>query len=156
MTAAALLLTHQRKGAPIAFQLLIYPAVHAAASNQSRQQFAQGFALDKTVSNWMWQNYVGSHKGDDPLISPWLAEDLSFMPPACVVTASHDPLRDEGNAYAKRLQDEGVKCSLKCYEGMLHGFFNHTYILPMDVGEEAISDCAKHLRDALHTTSGKL
>ncbi len=159
MTAATLLLTHERKGAPMAFQLLVYPAVHTLASNQSRQQFAEGFALDKTLSNWMFQSYVGGDNKTgltDPLISPLLAEDLSFMPPAFVLTASHDPLRDEGKAYAERLQQEGVKCPYKCYEGMLHGFLNHTYLLPLDVGEQAISDCARHLQDALHTSNGKL
>ncbi|DBB05296.1 TPA: hypothetical protein ACH3X3_010526 [Trebouxia sp. C0006] len=159
LTAATLLLTHERKGAPMAFQLLVYPAVHTLASNQSRQQFAEGFALDKTLSNWMFQSYVGGDNKTgltDPLISPLLAEDLSFMPPAFVLTASHDPLRDEGKAYAERLQQEGVKCPYKCYEGMLHGFLNHTYLLPLDVGEQAISDCARHLQDALHTSNGKL
>lgn len=156
LTAAVLLLTHERQGAPISFQLLLYPAVHAAAKTQSREQFAQGFALDKTVSNWMWTNYVGDQNGNSPLISPWLAEDLSFMPPAFIVTASHDPLRDEAKLYADRLQKEGVKCAYKCYEGMLHGFLNHTYMLPLDVGEEAMHDCAKQLREALQTPSGKL
>ncbi len=156
LTAATLLLTHQRKGAAIAFQLLLYPAVHAGAKNKSREEFAVGYALDKTLSNWMWSNYVGSHDGNDPLISPWLAEDLSFMPPAFVLTASHDPLRDEAKLYADRLQKEGVKCEYKCYQGMLHGFLNHTYLLPLDVGEEAISACAKHLRNALQASAGKL
>lgn len=159
LTAATLLLTYERKGAPIAFQLLLYPAVHTLASNQSRQQFANGFARDKTLSNWMFQSYVGSDNKTaltDPRVSPLLAKDLSFMPPAFVLTASHDPLRDEGKVYAERLQQEGVKCSYKCYEGMLHGFLNHTYLLPLDVGEQAISECARHLRDALHTTNGKL
>ena len=156
MTAAVLLLTHERQGAPISFQLLLYPAVHAAAKTKSREQFAQGYALDKTVSNWMWTNYVGDQNGNSPLISPWLAEDLSFMPPAFIVTASHDPLRDEAKLYADRLQKEGVKCAYKCYEGMLHGFLNHTYMLPLDVGEEAMHDCAKQLREALQIPSGKL
>ena len=156
LTAATLLLTKQRGGAPIAFQLLIYPTVHSASQSESRQKFAKGFALDKTVSRWMYTSYVGGESPNNPLISPLMAEDLSFMPPAFVVTATHDPLRDEGRLYAERLQKEGVRCSHTCYEGMLHGFLNHTYMLPLDVGEQAVSDCAKHLRDALHTPAGKL
>ena len=156
LTAAVLLLTHERQGARIAFQLLLYPAVHTAAKNESRQAFAQGYALDKTLSHWMYMNYAGKQDPSNPLLSPMLAEDVSFMPPAFVVTASHDPLRDEGQQYAKRLQKEGVKCAYKCYQGMLHGFFNHTYILPMDVGEGAILDCAQHLKDALRPSNGKL
>ena len=156
LTAATLLLIHQRHGAPLAFQLLVYPAVHSTAKNESRQQFAEGYALDRTLSNWMYMSYAGKEDPKNSLLSPMLAEDLSFMPPAFVLTASHDPLRDEGKLYAERLRKEGVKCAYKCYEGMLHGFFNHTYILPMEVGEGAVSDCARHLRDALKPKSGKL
>lgn len=157
LAAATLLLTHERHGVPIAFQLLIYPSVHAQAQNESREKFSHGYALDRTLSNWMYMSYAGNNQDPaNPLLSPWLAKDLSFMPPGYILTASHDPLRDEAQLYAERLQKEGVQCAYKCYQGMLHGFLNHTYILPMDVGEEAISDCAKHLRDALKPSSGKL
>lgn len=156
LTAATLLLTHQRHGAPIAFQLLMYPAVHSQAKNESRQKFSQGYALDKSLSNWMYMNYAKNEDSANPLISPFLAEDLSFMPPAYVLTASHDPLRDEGQMYAERLSREGVQCEHKCYQGMLHGFLNHTYLMPLDVGEQAVSDCAKHLRAALQPSNGKL
>ena len=156
LTAATLLLTHERHGVPIAFQLLIYPAVHSQAKNESRQKFSQGYALDRSLSSWMYTSYVGSKDPANPLISPFLAKDFSFMPPAYVLTASHDPLRDEGQMYAERLQKEGVPCTYKCYEGMLHGFLNHTYMFPFDVGEQAVSDCAKHLKAALQPSNAKL
>ena len=79
------------------------------------------------------------------------------MPPTFVLTASHDPLRDEGQLYAARLQKEGVRCTHTCYQGMVHGFLNHTYMLPaLNVGEQAMRDCAKHLREALQKPAGKL
>ena len=154
MAAATLLLTQQRQGPQIACQLLLYPSVHAAAETESKKQFAEGYALDKAVSTWMWQNYVGSHDARDPLISPMLAEDLSFMPPALIVAASHDPLRDEAKLYADRLRKEGVACEYKCYEGMLHGFLNHTYMLPVNVGQAAMADIARHLRRQLNLPTG--
>ena len=156
LTAATLLLTHERHGVPIAFQLLIYPAVHSQARNESRQKFSQGYALDRSLSQWMYMSYVGSKDPANPLISPFLAKELSYMPPAYILTASHDPLRDEGQMYAERLRKEGVRCTYKCYEGMLHGFFNHTYMLPLDVGKQAVSDCAMHLKGALQPSNGKL
>jgi len=85
-------------------------------------------------------------------LSPLLAKDLSFMPPALVVTAGYDSLRDEGKQYADLLQQQGVKCTYKCYDGLIHGFMNHMYIMPLDMAEQA-TFCAKHLRDALKSNT---
>jgi len=149
LTAAVLMLTHERHGAPIVFQLQLYPCVHMKAHTESRKQFAWGYVLDLDFCDWVMASYAGEGNLDDPLMSPLLAKDLSFMPPALVITAGHDPLRDEGKQYAERLQQQGVQCMYKCFEGMLHGFLNQMYIVPMDVGGEAMALCASQLKDAL-------
>ncbi len=149
LTAAVLMLAHDRHGASIAFQLLLYPCVHMKAQTESRTAFARGYLIDPDLLDWVLDSYGGKHDLNDPLLSPLLAEDLSFMPPALVVTAGYDILRDEGKQYADSLQQQGVKCTYKCYEGLLHGFMNHMYIWPLDMAEQATAFCAKHLMDAL-------
>lgn len=153
LTAAVLMLAHERHGAPIAFQMLLYPCVHMKAQTGSRKAFAWGYVLDADLCDWVIDSYSGGHDLGDPLLSPLLAKDLSFMPPALVVTAGYDILRDEGKQYADLLQQQGVKCTYECYEGLIHGFMNHMYIMPLDMAEQATAFCAKHLRDALKSNT---
>ena len=158
LTAATLLLSQERGGVPIAFQLLLYPSV-VVMETESRKQFAKGYALDKTLKTWFFTSYVSDPKQDaqNPLVSPYLARSLKAMPPAHVLTAGCDPLRDEGKLYADRLKQEGVAVTYRNYDGMLHGFLNHMYLLPLDSGNEAVRNCVKHLRQALHSNNnGKL
>lgn len=155
LTAAVLMLAHQRHGEPIAYQLLLYPCVCLKAETESRKTFAWGYVLDLDLCDWVMDSYAGGQDSDDPLMSPLLAKDLSFMPPTLLVTAGYDILRDEGKQYASRLQDQGVSCTYKCYEGLIHGFMNHMYIMPLDAAEEATAFCAKHLRGALHSSKPK-
>ncbi|DBA74847.1 TPA: hypothetical protein ACH3X2_009186 [Trebouxia sp. C0005] len=153
LTAAVLMLAHQRHGASIAFQLLLYPCVHMKAQTGSRTAFARGYVIEPDLLDWVIDSYGGGHDSSDPLLSPLLAADLSFMPPALIVTAGHDMLRDEGKQYADLLQQQGVKCIYKCYEGLIHGFMNHMYIWPLDMAEQATAFCAKHVKDALNSTT---
>ncbi|KAL0019430.1 hypothetical protein WJX79_004239 [Trebouxia sp. C0005] len=153
LTAAVLMLAHQRHGASIAFQLLLYPCVHMKAQTGSRTAFARGYVIEPDLLDWVIDSYGGGHDSSDPLLSPLLAADLSFMPPALIVTAGHDMLRDEGKQYADLLQQQGVKCIYKCYEGLIHGFMNHMYIWPLDMAEQATAFCAKHVKDALTSTT---
>lgn len=155
LTAAVLLLTHERHGAPIAFEMLLYPVLHMQAKTESRRLYTQGYNLDPDLLNWAIACYGGGHDLADPLLSPLLAKDLSFMPPATILTAGFDPLRDEGKLYADRLQQQGVTCTYKCYEGMIHGFLNHMFMVQLDVGEEAMADLASQLRNALHVSARK-
>ena len=150
LTAAVLLLTHQRKGAKIAFQMLHYPGMDLKHQTASRKLFGSGYGIDTEMIDWIISCYADGHDLSDPLLSPLLAEDLSFMPPALVLTAEYDPLRDEGKQYADRLLQQGVKCTYICYEGMLHGFLNHMYMTEVNVGAEAMAYSAKLLKDALH------
>ncbi len=113
-----------------AFQMLIYPATDARRQTTSHREFAEGYFLDKALIDWFWQAYMPAG-GDltDLRLSPLLAHDFSGLPPAFVLTAGYDPLRDEGRAYAARLIDAGVKTTYVNYPGTIHGFFSMTRFL---------------------------
>jgi acetyl esterase/lipase len=109
-----------------ALQLLIYPATDMTTRRRSRELFREGFLLTDGEMNWFEDNYLGTartHAGD-PRASPLLAEDLSGLAPAIVVTAAFDPLRDEGEAYAQALQGAGTPTTLRRFPGFIHGFIN--------------------------------
>lgn len=153
LTAAISLLTHERRGAPIAFQLLLYPSLDIQAQTESRKLLAHGYGLDEEFMLWVVASYTAGHDKADPLLSPLMAPDVNFMPPTMILTAEYDPLRDDGKMFADKLLQQGVACTYRCYEGMIHGFLNHMYMAKLDVGEEAMADCAKSLREALHVST---
>src|SRR5207248_879688 len=99
--------------APV-LQLLIYPATDFIDRRQSRELFGEGFLLTNGEMDWFEANYLGPAKSQasDPRVSPLLAKDLSGLAPALVVTAAFDPLRDEGEEYAKALQAAGTPVTL--------------------------------------------
>ncbi len=116
-----------RGGGPApALQLLIYPAVDFTTRRRSRDLFGEGFLLSDPEMNWFEDNYLGAERtqASDPRASPLLAEDLSGLAPAFVVTAAFDPLRDEGEAYVKALQAAGTPATLRRFPGFIHGFIN--------------------------------
>jgi acetyl esterase len=138
LAAAAALAARDAGGPALAFQLLIYPALDASCSSSSYASEGRGYRLTRELMAWYWGNYLGA-AGDrgDPRVSPALAADLSGLPPALVVTAEHDPLRDEGEAYAARLLDAGVPAAAMRYGGQVHGFFAadaHSLASPAAVG----------------------
>ena len=99
---------------------------HRTTRHRSRELFREGFLLTDGEMNWFEDNYLGdarTHAGD-PRASPLLAEDLSGLAPAFVVTAAFDPLRDEGEAYARALQQAGTSATLRRFAGLIHGFIN--------------------------------
>ena len=151
LSAATLLMAHQHGSVPVAFQLLIYPSC-AVMNTESRREYANGYGLDKAIKTWFLTSYIHDAEKDakDPLVSPLFAEDLSFMPPTYLMTGECDPLRDEGKLLADRLVKDGVQCTYKCYEGMIHGFCTYAYMMPMDTGVQAVRDCAAQLRHYLH------
>ncbi len=108
-----------------AFQMLIYPATDSSRESASRKQFAEGYFLSKELIDWFWNAYAppGTDLADLRL-SPLLEKDFAGLPPAFVLTAGFDPLRDEGRAYADRLIDAGVKTTYVNYPGTIHGFFS--------------------------------
>lgn len=110
-------------GVQPAFQMLIYPAVDPAMDYPSARENAEGYALTTAAMRWFWDNYAPDPVDRlDPLAAPIHAPDLAGLPPAIVVTAEHDPLRDEGEAYADRLEKAGVSVVRHRYAGAIHGF----------------------------------
>ena len=130
-----------------AFQMLIYPATDSSRESASRQEFAAGYFLDKELIDWFWNAYAppGTNLSDLRL-SPLLAPDVAGLPPAFVLTAGFDPLRDEGRAYANRLIDAGVKTTYVNYPGTIHGFFSLTRFLQqgLKANDEAAAVLAAH------------
>ena len=113
-----------------AFQMLIYPATDMSKESGSRTAFAEGYFLSKPLMDWFWDAYLPEDIDHSDLrLSPLLAKDFSRLPPAFVLTAGYDPLRDEGRAYADRLIDAGVKTTYVNYPGTIHGFFSLTRFL---------------------------
>ena len=133
---------------------LIYPATDLRMQQPSIELFAEGFYLTKPEMVWYRSLYAPDpEQWTDPLISPLLAEDLSNLPPAWIWTAGFDPLRDEGEAYAQRLEAAGNEVRYRCYEDQIHGFVSMG-ILPggmartMDIGRQMGAVARGHADDA--------
>jgi acetyl esterase len=112
-------------GTPLpALQLLIYPATHLCSDTRSKTLFAEGYFLTKRDIDWFMDNYLDGAPIDaaDPRVSPLLADDLSRLPPALVLTGGFDPLRDEGNQYAEAMRAAGVAVDLRECGSLVHGF----------------------------------
>jgi acetyl esterase len=117
-----------------AFQMLIYPATDSSRDTGSRRAFAEGYFLTKNLMDWFWDAYVPAGTDlTDLRLSPLLAKDFTGLPPAFVLTAGFDRLRDEGRAYADRLIDAGVKTTYVNYPGTIHGFFTLTRFLKQGI-----------------------
>ncbi|HZU74856.1 MAG TPA: alpha/beta hydrolase [Acidimicrobiales bacterium] len=135
-------------GPDIAFQLLIYPTLDASLEHPSITENAEGPFLTRRTMEWFFQHYTGGQAdASDPRLSPLSAPDLSGLPPALILTAECDPLRDEGEAYGRRLEEAGVTAKVHRYDGMAHVFLQLAGVVPQ--GAEAIQECAVALRSAL-------
>jgi len=136
------------KGGPhLTFQLLIYPATDFTAQTLSKTENATGYFLTTDDMDWFEGHYLQSKEEKlDPMASPLLARDLSNLPPALVITAEYDPLRDEGEQYGQHLQEAGVPAIVRRYDGLIHGFFNTASII--DKAREAVAESAQTLRAA--------
>ena len=147
LAAAIALVSRDRGGPRLVFQLLLVPVTNCAFDTASYVENADGYGLTRAEMKWFWRHYL-SEPGDDanPYASPLRASDLRGVPPALIVTAEFDPLRDEGEAYAKRLRESGVVVDCRRYDGVVHGF------IPMsgevDIANRAIDDIARGLRAA--------
>lgn len=121
--AAVSLKARDTPGLDLAFQLLLYPAVEPDMDFPSARDNAEGFALTTADMRWFWDQYVPDPaQRDEPLAAPLRATNLEGLPPAIVVTAEYDPLRDEGERYADRLEDAAVRVIRHRYPGAIHGF----------------------------------
>ncbi len=145
LAAAVCLMARDRGGPAIGFQLLIYPVTAPAKGTQSASytENAENYLLTRGSMEWFWDHYLASPEdGRNPYASPLHAPNLAGLPPAMVVTAEFDPLRDEGIAYAQRLEDAGVKVTKSHHHGMVHGFFwmagavDRGRTLTLEMGEE--------------------
>ena len=147
LAAVTALLAAGDGGPAPAFQLLIYPATDCAEISRSRMTFAEGFVLTKENMDWYEQNFLGGHDRRDPRVSPLHAESLAGLAPAMVVTAGFDPLRDEGEAYARRLRQHGVPVALRRHPGFVHGFAH--ILLAGHSARVALGEMGGALRTAL-------
>jgi acetyl esterase len=123
------LMARDRGGPPIARQLLLYPMLDPACTTDSYRENAEGYFTTAAHLRWYWSQYLGSHDGADPYDNP-LSAQVSGLPPAHIVTAEFDPLRDEGEDYGRRLGQAGVAARIHRYEGMFHGFMSMAAHLP--------------------------
>jgi len=138
--AAVTAITAAREGLPLALQLLVYPCTDFAETAESRRTFARGFFLTKEAMDAAHEQYLGELDPSDPAASPLYADLPDGTAPAYVATAGFDPLRDEGEAFARRLADAGVTVELQRFPSLIHGFFNMVGVgrsCPAAVGEIA-------------------
>jgi acetyl esterase len=148
LAAAVALMARDRGGPPIAFQLLVYPVANYDFDTDSYKENAEGYFLTRGRMVWFWNHYLARPEdGCNPYASPLQATDLSGLPPALVITAEYDPLRDEGEAYAARLKEAGVAIEVRRYDGVVHGFFQWAHAL--DKAKQAQADAARALGEAL-------
>ena len=132
----------------VAFQLLVYPVTDLTMTSESYLENGEGYLLTAEGMRWFVEHYTtDAEQRHEPRLSPLFADDVSRAAPAFVLTAEYDPLRDEGEAYAKKLLDAGVPVQVKRYDGMIHAFFGMSAVL--DATSEALDDAAHALREAL-------
>ncbi|MFS3127182.1 alpha/beta hydrolase [Nocardioides sp. Bht2] len=146
--AAAVALAAAREGLPLAFQLLIYPVTDALTRHRSRDLFGQGFFLTDGFMDMAIDSYLPDHAlRSDPRVHLIEAEIPDGVAPALLVTAGFDPLRDEGEAYARRLVDAGVEVELRRETGLIHGFLN--WVGVPCAARDAVTVMAEQLAAAL-------
>lgn len=122
--AAGVAIEAAREGLPLAFQLLVYPVTDALHDTLSARLFGRGFYLTREFIDLVSGHYLGDTDPRDPRVSPAYADLPAGLAPALVVTAGFDPLRDEGEAYARQLEAAGAEVELRRFPGQIHGFLN--------------------------------
>jgi acetyl esterase len=149
LAAVVPLMARDRGGPSIAFQLLVYPCTDFDMEKYpSMTENAEGYFLSQDVMVWFYDCYVtdDAHRSN-PYAAPITSPDLAGLPPALVITGEFDPLRDEGEAYGKRLAEAGVPTTVTRYDGMIHGFFSMDLVLHQ--GKDAQAQASAALREAL-------
>jgi acetyl esterase len=144
LAAVACIMAKERKTPTIIHQLLIYPSTGYRETPPSMWENAEGYFLTREVMKWYQKHYFNNDQEIlDPYASPVLYSDLSGLPPAAILTAQYDPIRDVGKIYAETLQENGVDVYYKNYEGLIHAFVNFIGFVP-------------EARDALEEGAGEL
>jgi acetyl esterase len=151
LSAAVTLIAADRGGPAVHFQLLVYPATDLLCSYPSHHENGDGYLLTSDAIKWFTDHYLSGEENDakDKLVSPIYADEteLAQLPAALVITAEYDPLRDEGEAYAKRLEQAGVPAQTIRVPGQIHGFFGMVGV--MDAADVMVTEAAEALRQAL-------
>lgn len=147
MAAVLALMARDRKGPDLFFQLLICPATNLSQMDTSSyNSFSKGIWLSEEMMDWYIDHYLSKpEEANNPYVSPLLESDLSKLPPAFILTAEFDVLRDEAEEYAKRLQQAGVEVKWKRYTGQIHDFVIFGKVLYK--AKEALNDCCVELRN---------
>ena len=147
LAAAVALRARDEGGLPIGLQLLAYPAVDHRADRPSYHENAEGYVLTTDDVRWFWRQYLDTPAdGDHPYASPYFASSHNGLPPAMIITAEYDPVRDDGSAYAHKLVGAGVPTELVNYEGMIHIHWMHP---THPAAKQARRDAGDALRRAL-------
>jgi len=133
-----------RNGPPIALQVLIYPVTDSDFDLPSYADPENQLLLTRDGMIWFWDHYIpDSSRRSEPDASPLHTDNLSGLPPTVILTAEHDVLRDEGEAYAARLQEADVKVNLKRYSGQMHGFFTLLMLPGSELGFQQVVKAVK-------------
>ncbi|MDR6998414.1 alpha/beta hydrolase [Neobacillus niacini] len=155
LAASVSLKAKERHGPDFVAQILIYPVTDFSFKTPSYLKNGEGYFLTRDSMEWFTSQYL--NKEEEKLnvyAAPLKAKDLSQLPPAFVITAEYDPLRDEGLAYVERLRQAGVQAEYTSYEGMIHGFFWMAGI--MDKGKQAIDHVARYLQSVFQNKDHSL
>jgi acetyl esterase len=145
LAAVVALMARDRSGPPLTFQALVYPITDHDLDTPSYRENAEGYLLTRDGMRWYWDQYVpDAADRTNPYVAPMRATSLAGLPPALVITAEYDPLRDEGEAYATRLAAAGVPVSHTRYPGMIHAFFRFTNSI--DAARAAVAEVVAALQ----------
>lgn len=151
MTAALTLMAKERGDVPLVQQVLFYPVTDASFDTASYRQFAEGYFLRRDAMQWFWDQYTTEEAERAQITASPLragAEQLQGLPPALVITAEADVLRDEGEAYAGKLREAGVPVTAVRYQGVIHDFVMLNALRETRGAEAAIGQAVSVLRGA--------
>ncbi len=150
LSAVVALMARDRNGPKITRQVLVYPATDLGSLNtESYSHFGKGFMLTKKDMEWFRGLYLpDKNSWTNPYVSPLLAKDHSNLPPATIITAEMDPLRDDGKLYADKLKTAGVVTNYHCFRGMIHAFVSADRVL--NQAREALDEIAIDLKTSFH------
>lgn len=144
LAAVTAIRARDRSGPPIALQVLIYPVTDADFDRPSYIDPENELLLTRDAMIWFWDHYLPeSSRRTEPDASPLHTENLLGLPPAVILTAEHDVLRDEGEAYAARLQEANVPTDLQRYVGQMHGFFTLLMLPGSELGFQQVVKAVK-------------
>ena len=152
LAAAVALMARDRGGPRLALQVLVYPITDYDFTRPSYSENAEGYLLTRDGMRFYWEQYVPNEADRmQPYVSPMRAASVAGLPPALVITAEYDPLRDEGEAYAAKLAQAGVPVTQSRYPGMIHAFFRFTNV--MDSARAALAEVVAALQKAWGTNA---